>query len=126
MTAPPLAAEERKGIAFVQAPEQSSGMCTATTAEEGFACATKKCTDGGALAGDCIKTTWCQPSGWSVDVFLQHNEGVHWHEISCGWATKSAAMRAAQIICDPKERQYVVDCTLVALYDPNGIKTDIE
>jgi len=115
-----LPAEERKGIAFVHTPEQSGGVCVANTAEDGFACATKKCVDGGASGKDCIKTNWCQPAGWSVDVFLQHNEGVHWHEISCGWATKSAALAAAKILCDPKERQYVVDCLVTALYDPSG------
>ncbi|MEO0547719.1 MAG: hypothetical protein AAF035_12315 [Pseudomonadota bacterium] len=121
----PSTAQERMGIAFVQAPEQSTGLCVAATAEQAFACATKKCTDGGALAADCLRTNWCFPAGWSVDVFLQHNEGVHWHEVSCGWATKSAALTAAKVICDPQERQYVVDCTVTGLYDPQGQLADL-
>lgn len=124
-TSHPLA-QERPGIAFVQAPEQSNGVCTAATAEEGFACAVKKCVAGGARARDCIKTNWCQPSGWSVDVFLQHNEGIHWHEISCGWTSRSAALAAAKILCDTKERQYVVDCLVTAVYDPSGNRIEAD
>lgn len=124
--ATPAAAQERNGIAFVQAPEQSSGACVAPTATEGFACAVKQCVEGGALAEDCIQTNWCQPAGWSVDVFLQHNEGVHWHEISCGWTSRAAAMAAAKILCDPTERQYVVDCIVTAVFDPQGKRIAVE
>ena len=113
-------AQSTKGIAIVQAPEQGGGVCVAETAERGFACAVKKCAVNGIRAQDCIKTQWCHNAGWTVDVFLQHNEGVHWHETSCGWATKTAAEKAAVVICDQKERQYVVGCRLVQIYDPNG------
>ena len=113
-------AQPTKGIAIVQAPEQGGGVCMAETPEKGFACAIKKCAVNGVLAEDCIKTQWCHNAGWTVDVFLQHNEGVHWHEASCGWTSKTAAEKAAALICDQKERQFVVGCILVQIYDPNG------
>jgi hypothetical protein len=113
-------AQTVKGIAIVQAPEQGGGVCLAETPEKGFACAIKKCAVNGIRAQDCIKIQWCHNAGWTVDVFLQHNEGVHWHEASCGWATKTAAEKAAALMCDQKERQYVVGCILIQIYDPNG------
>lgn len=116
----PLAAQGPKGIAFVQAPELGSGMCMADNPEAGFACAVEKCRESGAQDADCIRTNWCQPAGWSVDVFLLHNEGIHWHEISCGWAEQSLAMQAATAICDRDVRQFIVDCSVVQVYDPDG------
>ena len=35
------------GVAFVEAPEQSSGVCFADNADKGFACARQKCTANG-------------------------------------------------------------------------------
>lgn len=113
-------ADERKGIAFVQAVEQGGGVCMADTPERGFTCAVKECTTGGAAHEDCLPMAWCKPAGWSVDVFLQHNEGVHWHEVSCGWAEKSLALRAASVICDQTVRQFIVACMVVQIYDPEG------
>ncbi len=111
---------ERVGIAFVQAPEQGSGVCTGTTPDKAFACAVKACMKSGAEDTDCLRTNWCFPSGWSADVFLLHNEGVHWHEVTCGWSNQNAALKAASIICDTKERDFIVDCSIVQIYDPNG------
>jgi len=114
------AAAERLGIAFVQAPEQGQGVCTGNEPDEAFACAVKQCVKSGATAQDCLRTKWCFPSGWSADVFLLHNEGVHWHEVTCGWPSQNAALEAAKITCDRKERDFIVDCTVVQIYDPEG------
>lgn len=65
------------GIAFAQAPEQSSGVCTGQSTDKTLACARAKCVDGGAMAQDCLRVKWCYPAGWSADLFVQHREGLH-------------------------------------------------
>ena len=109
-----------KGIAFVQAPEQGGGVCTGLTPEDGFACAVAECTAGGAADEDCIRTNWCQPAGWSVDIFMQHTEGPHWHEVICGMPSEAIARAAALHLCDTNERDYLIACTVVQVYDPEG------
>lgn len=108
------------GIAFVQAPEQGGGVAIASTPEVAFANATAQCMQFGAREQDCIKTNWCMPAGWSVDVFVQHQEGPHWHEVVCGLPTKSAALAAVLHMCDPRERDYLIGCYAVQLYDSRG------
>ena len=108
------------GIAFVEAPEQGGGVAIAATPEVAFANATAQCMQSGALEEDCIKTNWCMPAGWSVDVFVQHQEGPHWHEVVCGLPSKDAAMATAQHMCDPQERDYLIGCFAVQLYDSEG------
>lgn len=117
---PAAAQDGPKGIAFVQAPEQSGGVCTGATPEEGFACAVAECTAGGAADEDCIRTNWCQPAGWSVDIFVQHSEGPHWHEVVCGMPSEAIARAAALHACDPNERDYLIECSVVQVYDPEG------
>ena len=111
---------DRVGIAFVQAPEQGQGLCTGNTPDKAFACAVEQCVKSGAEARDCLRTNWCFPSGWSADVLLLHNEGVHWHEVTCGWVSRHAALEAAKVMCDRKHRDFVVDCSVVQIYDPEG------
>jgi len=109
-----------KGIAFVQAPEQGGGVCVAATPEEGFACAVEQCMADGARDEDCIRTNWCQPAGWSVDIFVQHAEGPHWHEVICGMPSEAIARAAALHVCDRSERDYLIECSVVQVYDPEG------
>ncbi len=108
------------GIAFVQAPEQGGGVAIASTPEVAFANATAQCVQSGANAEDCIKTNWCMPAGWSVDVFVQHQEGPHWHEVVCGLPSKTAALGVVQQMCDPEDRDYLIGCFAVQLYDSDG------
>jgi len=109
-----------RGIAFVQAPETGGGVCTSATPEEGFACAVAECMEGGATDEDCIRTDWCQPAGWSVDIFVQHREGPHWHEVICGMASEAVAKAAAEAACDPNARDDLIECSVVQVYDPEG------
>ena len=109
-----------QGIAFVQAPEQASGVATGPTPETAFARARAQCVAGGAASEDCLRTTWCFPAGWSVDIFAQHREGLHWHEVSCGLPSRRVAEVVAQALCDPTERPYLIECQLVQIYDPEG------
>lgn len=120
LAAPALAQEGPMGIAFVQAPEQSWGVSMGATPAEAFANATAMCVDGGALAEDCLRTNWCFPAGWSIDVFLQHQEGLHWHEVVCGLPSREIGVTIATALCDAVERPYLIGCDLTQVYDPDG------
>lgn len=117
---PALAQEGPQGIAFVQAPEMASGVAMAATPEAGFAAATAQCVAGGALAEDCLPTNWCLPAGWSVDLFVMHQEGLHWHEVHCGLPSYEAAEQLAAALCAPEARDWVSECMPVQFYDPDG------
>jgi hypothetical protein len=117
---PGLALAQPMGIAFVQAPEQSSGRAMGETPEAAFAAATQACVEGGALAEDCVQTNWCAPAGWSIDIFAQHTEGPHWHETVCGLPSEPVARAVAAQICDRAARPYLIECALVAVIDPEG------
>lgn len=108
------------GIAFAQAPEQSSGVCTGQSTDKTLACARAKCVDGGAMAQDCLRVKWCYPAGWSADLFVQHKEGLHWHEYLCGWDSKEAVMAAIDVTCDRQRRGYIMECSAVRFWDNNG------
>ena len=108
------------GIAFVQAPEQSSGMAFGATPAEAFAAATAICMESGAYAEECIPTNWCQPAGWSVDAFVMHAAGNHWHEVVCGLASDEVAKAVGNAICDTSVSPYITECLIVQLYDPQG------
>lgn len=116
----PLPALAQSGFAYVQAPEQSSGIAFAETPAEAFAAATQGCLEGGAEAENCIPMTWCQPSGWAIDVFLQHSEGPHWHEVHCGLPARATAEALADLLCDRTARPYLIECAMVQMWDPDG------
>ncbi len=113
------------GIAFVEAPEQSSGMCVGNTPEDAFACAKMQCVEGGAVEEDCIETKWCQPTGWSVDFFVQHQEGLHWHEVICGLDSAETAMAMESVVCNRENRNYLIECAAVRLINPEGEMQDM-
>jgi hypothetical protein len=108
------------GIAFVQAPEQGGGVCIGATMDEAFGCAVAQCMEGGAADEDCIRTNWCEPAGWSVDIFAQHQEGPHWHEVVCGLGSENIAKSVGEAMCDREERDYLIECSVVQIYDPSG------
>lgn len=117
---PGMAAAQPLGIAFVQAPEQAQGMAMGATPEAAFAAATQRCIEGGALPEDCLPTNWCFPAGWSIDLFVQHREGLHWHEVHCGLPDRGLAITYAEFACDIGVRTDLTDCMLVQLWDPEG------
>lgn len=108
------------GIAFAEAPEQSSGVCTGQSTDKTLACAREKCAEGGALAEDCLRVKWCYPAGWSADLFVQHKEGIHWHEYLCGWDSKEAVEAAVAVACDRQLRPYIIECSAVRFWDNQG------
>ncbi len=115
----PAQAEGLLGIAFVQAPEAGSGMATATTPEAAIEAAMAQCMQT-ALAEDCIVTNWCQPAGWSVDLFVQHEAGPHWHEVVCGLPERALAESIAAQLCDLSQREGLILCEMVQIYDDAG------
>lgn len=117
---PALAQNGPSGIAFVQAPEQSWGVAMGDSPAEAFAAATAMCVEGGALAEDCLQTNWCFPAGFSIDVFAQHREGNHWHEVICGLPARDVAEQVAHALCDPAARPWLIECQLVQVYDRDG------
>lgn len=116
----PVAAEETRGIAFVEAPEQSSGACLASNPEKAFQCARDKCSANGTLASDCLRVKWCYPSGWSADIFMQHKEGPHWHNYLCGWSTREDLEAAAKIACEGSQEEWLIECSIVQIWDDQG------
>ncbi|WP_192900454.1 hypothetical protein [Roseitalea porphyridii] len=109
-----------EGIAFVQAPEQGSGVAVGETMEAAFAAAVAQCMESGAYEEDCIRTNWCEPAGFSIDIFVQHQEGLHWHEVVCGLPTETIARATAVHMCDRTERDYLIECSLAQVYDQAG------
>lgn len=108
------------GVAFIQAPEQYSGVFTAPDLREATVRGTAECLAAGAMAEDCAVQSWCHPAGWSIDIFAQHQEGLHWHEFHCGLPDEATAMAVGETLCDRTNRPYLTECLVVQLYDPEG------
>ena len=114
----PLAAQaQMQGIAYVQAPEAGWGVAMGATPSEAFALATEDCVETGVMAEDCIPMSWCQPAGWSIDLFVQHQEGPHWHEFHCGLPDRDTAEALVEPLCDRAGRPWLIECALVQVYD---------
>ncbi|MGV8939834.1 MAG: hypothetical protein ACOH2J_22175 [Allorhizobium sp.] len=115
----------RGGIAYVEAPEISSGVCTGRDAASAFACAKKACISGGGTKQDCLEIAYCFPARWSVDVFAQSEEGNHWHEFYCGWDSKALALAAARTACEKRQRSGLIECSAVLVYDEDGTEYEV-
>ncbi|MEO0328562.1 MAG: hypothetical protein AAF217_08185 [Pseudomonadota bacterium] len=120
------AQENAKGVAFVLAPEQSSGICFSDNADKGFACAREKCTENGTPVTQCLRVKWCYPAGWSADIFMQHRDGIHWHEYLCGWQTRSDLEAAVKLKCGGNLSNQLIECGLVGLWSPKGREIALE
>ena len=121
----PAFADDTVGIAFVQAPEQSSATCFSDNLSKAFNCAKKKCAKrDGVSPRDCLRQAWCYPSLWSADLFLQHREGPHWHEVLCGWSSRDDLLAAAKLRCEGSARADLAECTIVDSWE-NGKKRDV-
>jgi hypothetical protein len=114
------------GIAFVQAPEQGAGTCIANNPDRGFACAKEKCVAAGAPASECLRVQWCYPHMWAADVFVQNQEGVHWHEYLCGWDSRETLEAAVAVKCDRTLRAYLLECSVVEMWSDLGEAVALE
>lgn len=106
------------GIAVVQAPEAGLGVCNATNMEDGIDCARTECIEqSGLTENECVVDLWCQPALWSADIFMQHTEGPHWHQVICGWQDRENLDAAIALRCDS---DYLIECSAVRIWDPEG------
>lgn len=110
----------RNAIAFAQAPEMSSGMCAGKSIAEAQNCATRQCIEGGGTEEDCLLTAACFPAGWTVDIFVQQQDGPHWHEVHCGFDSAETAVEAAGAICNRERRSDLIECSVTRLLDEDG------
>lgn len=110
-----------KGVAFVEAIEQSSGMCFADNLDKAFACAKRQCSER-ADVKDCLRVKWCYPAGWSADLFVQHKDGPHWHELLCGWSTREDLQSAIDVACKGSRQDQLIECDAVQIWDSDGAK----
>ncbi|MBX9467029.1 hypothetical protein FVA81_23885 [Rhizobium sp. WL3] len=114
----------RKAIAYVQAPEMSSGLCVETDTASAIDCALKQCIAGGGTVEDCQVNAVCHPGNWSVDIFMMADGGPHWHQFSCGWQTRELALKAADLACSNAKEDNLIECTAVQLIDEDGTVTE--
>ena len=114
----------RKAIAYVQAPEMSSGLCAEKDATSAIDCAVKQCIEGGGTLEACEVNAVCSPGNWSVDIFMMADGGPHWHQFSCGWQTKELAIKAADLACSNAKEDGLIECTPVQLIDEDGKVTE--
>lgn len=113
------------GVAVVQAVEQGGGVCKADSAAAAFECAKKQCVESsGALMEDCLEMSYCE-MGFTVDVFMQANEGNHWHEFYCGWNDRKTAIAAGKLACNPDRKKDLMECAPVQLIDGDGVTSEI-
>jgi hypothetical protein len=127
LAAPVLAQEEGvdtfvmpafKGIAVAQAAEAGLGVCFSPEAADGIACAEQECmTQSGLGIADCAANLWCYPHGWVADIFMQHNEGPHWHKFVCDQQDRETL---EALIASECSRDYLMECSAVRIWDPEG------
>lgn len=113
------------GIAIAEAPEQSFGVCFGDSSINTLNCAREKCAAAGESTrkSDCLRVLWCFPMGWTVDVFKQNSEGLHWHEYSCGWSSKEKALQASKIKCND---DFLIECSPVRIWTPKGEEQEVD
>lgn len=128
VTLPALGVQAQEGgrnaIAYVQAPEMSSGLCVEKDTASAIDCAVKQCIEGGGTVEDCQVNATCSPGGFSVDVFMMADGGPHWHQFSCGWQTRDLALKAAELACSNAQQDGLTECTAVQLIDEDGKVTE--
>jgi hypothetical protein len=106
-----------QGLAVAQAPEAGLGVCFGPD-KSAIECAEQKCMDESGLGiEDCAANLWCFPAHWAADVFVQHQEGLHWHDFECGWLSREKLEAAVALLC---EEDYIIECQAVRIWDPEG------
>lgn len=107
-----------KAIAVYQAPEAGLGVCVGENTAKTMACAQQKCVaESGLEVEDCIESLVCAPMGWTADIFMQHQEGNHWHDYVCGQLSKAALDQAVASKC---KSEWLIECDAVQIWRPDG------
>ncbi|MER0239221.1 hypothetical protein [Fulvimarina sp. MAC8] len=116
-----VGAAHAQGLAIVEAPEAGSGVCSADSPAEGFACATDRCVaESGLTELDCIPVRWCFGNGWTGDIFLQTGEGFHYHRYICDASSPEELDLIVSAICGGDDKNGFLECALVRLWDRDG------
>lgn len=117
-SSPSVAQDGPLAFAASQAPEAGTGICHENSLPAAATCALNKCiAETGFEAEYCPIQTYCMPAGWAVDIFMQHQEGPHWHEFMCGWASREQLELAVTIACDS---EWLIECSAVRIWSPQG------
>lgn len=114
------------GIAIVEAPEQGGGVCFADNLDKGFECARDQCASEAGQSADCYRVRWCYPAGWSADVFIQNQEGFHFHDYLCGWQSREDLEAAIAVKCDRTTKDWLLECATVRMWDNQGEEIALE
>ena len=114
------------GIAIVEAPEQGGGVCFSGNLDRAFACAREQCASEAGYPEDCYRVRWCYPAGWSADLFIQNQDGFHFHDYLCGWTDREALEAAVAIKCDKERYPYLLECAAVRMWDNSGKEITLE
>jgi hypothetical protein len=127
LAAPALAQEEGidtfvmpafKGVAVAQSAEAGLGVCFSPDAADGIECAQAECMRQSGLGiEECAANLWCYPHGWVADIFMQHNEGPHWHKFVCDQQDR---VTLEALIASECSREYLMECSAVRMWDPEG------
>jgi len=117
-------APAQAGVAITQAVEQGGGICAKDNAADAFECAKAQCMESGAMKDDCLEMSWCL-DGQTVDVFMQSNEGNHWHEYYCGWKDRKTAINAGKLACNADRKKDLMECAPVQIIDDKGVATEV-
>ena len=105
-------------IAVYQAPEAGLGVCVGTNTAKAITCAQQKCVaESGLSVEDCIESLVCSPMKWTADIFMQHQEGNHWHEYVCGQGSKALLDQAVAAKC---KSDWLIECAAVQIWRPDG------
>lgn len=114
---PASAQQGNRGIAFVNAPEQSAGVCSGDNPDRAFACARKKCVEGGAAAEDCARMAWCYPAGWSAFMGIRTSD-FSFPTVICGAPSRRALEATARAWC--QETRGAEECSIGEMWTPEG------
>ena len=109
-------------VAFVVAPEQSSGLSFAQSVPEAIEFATEECVYTGVERGFseaemreyCELETVCARGDWAVMVSVWGE--LHWSELYCGLPNEAAARAVGDAICGV-ERPGVPGCDVTQIFD---------
>jgi hypothetical protein len=81
-------------------------------------CAVAQCVEQSGLGPeDCMPNLWCYPHGWVADIFMQHNEGPHWHKFVCDQQDQSSLEAVVKAECT---KDFLLSCEVVRIWDNEG------
>jgi hypothetical protein len=107
-----------QGMAVSQAAEAGLGVCFDTDPKKAISCAQKQCiAESGLDTQSCQADLWCYPHAFAVDIFMQLEEGPHWHEFLCGATDREQLEALIAVKC---AGEYLIECSPVRMWDFDG------